>query len=610
MAAISDATPTLLIDTSRRRAIFFSAFAVLLGLCVLISFLSYLREPPLADFHGEWSALVFFCFASLTLLPVLPRRFPVSASVVLVPFTLALLLLVHFDLGIYDYPEIPITWLGYLSLAVLAILLGQGIRAAGLLDEVVGRLAWALVITGSLNAAIQVIQAIGIYEAFSPFVVPLYDGFTCRMYGNVAQANQATTLAWLGLGGVLYLQGEGRLSSRWAIPVVALLLIGSALTASRMAWLFLIFAASAVIYLRAWPAKDRRARWLTGAMLGGGFATAVWGSGLIIAGIDSACASGIARLANVQGPGILMRLEFWRQAIDAWMTSPWIGVGAYKFAPTIYMTATFDVHRPLDAYVHNSALQILAEFGLIGAGALAGAVVFWGINLIRCRRELRSADAVLIVWLGVLAIHAMLEFVLWYMHFLLIFSLALGLLVRPEWSRHSPAARWRPVLFSLAMVLVGGASAVFYDYRNLDRLHYLEDFRGAMRAAPTEEVQRVFAEADRDVRFFRLRADHLMQAGVAMTQEDLDQKIAVADRLIATQMPQGITITRRIALAVLADDLEAARWHLKRLFAMSPTSAEVYADILRSIVQNRPDEFAALGPIIDEELARRPKPRW
>jgi O-antigen ligase len=596
--------------SSDRPGFFLSAFAVLLGLSVIISFLSFLREPPLGDFHGEWSALVLFSFASLALLPALPRRFPVSASVVLVPLTLALLLLVHFFLGIYDYPEIPITWLGYLSLAVLAILLGQGIRAAGLLEEVVGRLAWALVITGSLNAASQVIQAIGIYEAFSPFVVPLYDGLNCRVYGNVAQANQATTLAWLGLGAVLYLQGEGRLSSRWAIPVIVLLLIGSALTASRMAWLFMGFTVGLMIVLRAWPAQDRRARWLIGAMLAGGFASAVLGSGPIIAGIGSDCVSGVVRLGNVEGPGILMRLEFWRQAIDVWMTSPWIGVGAYKFAPTVYMTATFDVHRPLDAYVHNSALQILAEFGLIGAGALAGVIVFWGISLIRCRRELRSADAVLILWLGVLAIHAMLEFVLWYMHFLLIFSLALGLLVRPEWSQHSHAARWRPVLFCLAMALVGGAFAVFYDYRNLDRLHYLEDFRGAMRAAPTEEVQRVFAEADRDVRFFRLRADHLMQAGVAMTQEDLDQKIAVADRLIATQMPQGITITRRIALAVLADDLDAARWHLTRLFAMSPTSAEVYADILRSFLQNRPDEFAALGPIIDEELARRPKPRW
>ena len=492
----------------------------------------------------------------------------------------------------------------------MAILLGQGIRAAGLLDQVVDRLAWTLVITGSLNAASQVIQAVGIYPAFSPFVVPLFETPACRMYGNVAQANQATTLAWLGLGAVLYLQGEGRLSSRWAIPVIVLLLIGSALTASRMAWLFMGLTVSVVMVLRAWPAKDRRARWLIGAMLAGGFTTAVLGSSLIIAGIDSSCASGVARLGNLQGPGILMRLEFWRQAIDVWMTSPWIGVGAYKFAPSVYTTATFDVHRPLDAYVHNSLLQILAEFGLIGAGALAGAIASWGIGLIRRRRELLSADAVLIVWLGVLGIHSMLEFVLWYTHFLLVFSLALGLLVRPARPQQTQAAPWRPLVFCMAMSLVLGAFAVFYDYRKLDRLHWLEDFRGAMRVAPTEEVQRRFAEADQDIRFFRLRADHLMQAGDAITKDDLDRKIAVADRLIATQMPQGITIARRVALAVLANDLEAARSHLKRLFAIAPTSAEVYAQILGSFVEQRPDEFAALGPILDEELARRPQPRW
>lgn len=602
-------TPAPMLGSPERQGLFLSSFAVLLGLCVVVSFLSFLREPPSADFHGEWSAFVLFCLAGLALLPRLPSRYPVSVSLVLVPLTLALLLLLQVFLGVYDYLEVPVTWFGYLSLAVLAIFLGQAIRAAGLVDEVVGRLAWALVITASLNAASQVIQAIGIYEAFSPYVVPLVETSACRVYGNLGQANQSATLAWLGLGAVLYLQGERRLCSRWAIPVIVLLLIGSALTASRMAWLFMGCTVGAIIFLRAWPARGSRARWLLAGMLGAGFATAVLSSAQVIAGIDGSCASGVARLANVEAPGILMRLELWRQAIDVWMTSPWIGVGAYKFAPTVYLTATFDAHRPIDAYVHNSALQILAEFGLIGAGALAVAIAFWGINLIRHRCELRSADAVLLLWLGILGIHSVLEFVLWYAHFLLVFSLSLGLLVRPEWSRLARAAPWRPALFCMAMSLFVGAAAVFYDYRQLDRLFWLEDFRAALRAAPTEDVRKILAEADQDIRFFRMRADHLMEAGDAITKHDLDRRIEAADRLIA-QMPQGVIIGKRVALAVLAEDLEAARSHLRRLFAMAPANAEDMAKMFRPFVEKRPDEFAALGPIIDEELTRLPKPRW
>ena len=306
---------------------------------------------------------------------------------------------------------------------------------------------------------------------------------------------------------------------------------------------------------------------------------------------------------------MIIRLELWRQAIDVWRSSPWIGVGAFNFLPTVYATESLDVHRPLDTYAHNVALQILAEFGIVGAGVLGAAVLLWMRRLFLCRRELNAADAVVLLWLGIIGVHAMLEFPLSYTHFLLIFCLSLGMILRPEWAQGAPRLPLRLPMLGLVLCLLACAAVLFGDYRKLDRLFWLEDQRGAFAAAPTAEVRALVTDAAADVEIFRVQADHLLGLSEPINGNDLPRKIADTDRLLA-QSPQPIVSIRRIALATLAEDPETARWHLQRLLGFFPRHADMMAATLRTFVDRRPEEFGMLGPIIDEELARRPAPRW
>ena len=586
----------------------FSAFAVALGLSVIFGFLNFLREPPSGDFHAEWAALLFFAAAAACLAPLLGRRFTVEPTLLAVPLVLAALLGVQIALGRYQYLQYPIFWFGYLALAVLALALGQGIRAAGLVPEVTQRLAWALLIAGTINSALMVVQVLRHESTFAPFVVRLVEQ-ACRPYGNVGQPNQAATLAWLGLAGALYLTGIGRLSSRWALPLIAVLLIGAALSASRMAWLFLGVTVAVILFLPAWPARDRRTRHLIAAMLVGGFLVASYGAGLALAEINPACASGLERMADRQEGGLIVRLELWRQAVDVWRTSPWIGAGAFNFLPTVYALEPTGVHRPLDTYAHSIVFQLLAEFGLVGAGVLLAVTLLWLRRLVVARRDLQEADAVLLVWLGMIAAHALLEFPLWYTYFLTVFCLSLGMLLRPEWSSGAPAAPWRWPLLALALVLLASSLFLFVDYRKLDRLYWLEDQRGAFSAAPTPEIRALVGGAAADITLFRVQADHLLGLSEPINREDLPRKIADTERLLAVS-PQPIVSIRRIALAVLDDDPATARLHLRRIFMFFPRHAEMMAGTLRRFVEHRPDECAALGPILDEELASRPPPRW
>jgi hypothetical protein len=344
-------------------------------------------------------------------------------------------------------------------------------------------------------------------------------------------------------------------------------------------------------------------------MLVAGFAMASFGAGAVLAAVDGTCVSGAARLAVANETGTAIRLDLWRQAMEVWWTSPLIGVGAFNFLPTVYRIETLDIHRPLDMYTHNTALQILAEFGVVGAVGVAAVVAHWILKLVKVRRELIAADAVFLLWLGVIGTHAMLEFPLHYTYFLLLFGLTLGLLMRPSPSSTSRVRSTRLPLTVLSLLLLGGSIFAYLDYLKFDRLFWLEDQRKAYSAMPTAEVRAIIEDAGKDVWLFRSRADHVMALGDPMTKDNLQVKLATADRLLA-HSPHPVLMARRVVLAILDNDQESARWHLNRLFGFFPGAAEEIEEQLRRFIANRPEELAALEPILDEALTRRPQARW
>jgi len=189
------------------------------------------------------------------------------------------------------------------------------------------------------------------------------------------------------------------------------------------------------------------------------------------------------------------------------------------------------------------------------------------------------------------------------------FCLGLGTLLRAEWSSRSIAAPWRWPMLALASALLASAVFVFVDYREFYRLYWREDQRSACSDAPTPEIRALVGGAAADIGLFRVHADHLLGLSEPVDKEDLPRKIADTERPLAVS-PQPAVSVRRIALAILDDDPEAARLHLRRIFMYFSSHAEMMADALRRFADHRPDEFAALGKILDEELARQPQPRW
>lgn len=584
------------------------ALGVTLGLLFIVPFLVYFRPPPIGDFHTEWLATVLFASVICAALPALKRPFPVMAGLFVMPITLAAVIGIHLLLGRYLYLYDWGLWLAYLGLFGTSMILGQGLQSAGLSAEIVNRLAWAIVLTALAQLFTQLAQVFRMEDTLRPFIVHLMDRSVCRIHGNIGQANQATTMAWFGVAGALYLMQTRRLQQVLGFLVIAMLLLSSALTASRMAWLFSGIVGLAILGYKTDGQRSVRQRLSYVLALLIGFAIADGIAVNLIRLLNPACESGLERIAEETGT-LSIRWELWRQALLVWHHFPWFGSGAGGFMGWVYKLEIPGINEPLDSYAHNSLLQLLAEFGLVGASAAIGFLSWAAIRLYRARFKIDSHRLLPLVWVAILLAYSMLEFPLWYTHFLIFFGLNVGLLMNPAWGGTLLRIRPIPILGLAATLIIAGAAFAAYEYKKVERAYFLISDAMDLGVIGSKDLNQSLDQISREERLYRLHLEYALNSRVRVTKDHLEEKLATNARLI-DRIPTVGPVTQEILLRTLSGDLESARRHLRRMLQFSPPGVDAGLADLRRFVKERPNEFGALGPVIDEEVQRAPKHRW
>jgi hypothetical protein len=203
----------------------------------------------------------------------------------------------------------------------------------------------------------------------------------------------------------------------------------------------------------------------------------------------------------------------------------------------------------------------------------------------------------------------MLEFPLWYMHFLIFFGLSVGLLMNPAWGRATVTVRPIPVLGLAAGLIVIGASFAAYEYKKAERAYHLVMDAMALNALGDKELNRTLDQISSEAHLYRLHLEYALNVRVPITRDDLDKKLADNARLL-NRIPAVAPVVHQILLLTLSGDLAGARSHLRRMLQFSPTGLDDAVADLRRFVRERPTDFGMLGPVIDEEVERAPKPRW
>lgn len=364
---------------------------------------------------------------------------------------------------------------GALGALLVAACIGAGIRQRDR-DETLRAWAIGLVAAGCASAAMGLVQYFGAAEWFGGLVVVPAEALGMA-YGNLRQRNQLASLLCLALVAGLWLHGKASRSVRGGLVAAALLLIaGLAATTSRTGLLQLVGIVVGAAWL-AWQERRATSRgprswlphplWILGA--GPFYAFAAW----LLPRLASGNVEGmVSRLREGAPPGH-GRLVLWQNVLELIAEHPWRGWGwgELSYAHYSHLYAGERFVEILDN-AHNLPLHLAVTLGIPAAVAICGGFLWM---VLRARPWAERDPARIMVWglLGVIVLHSLLEYPLWYAPFQLVFGLCLGFLwpgrpvtiSKPNWP-------FAPVVAALvATISIAFLAGVAWDYTRVSQIY-------------------------------------------------------------------------------------------------------------------------------------------
>ncbi|AKJ26788.1 PglL family O-oligosaccharyltransferase [Caldimonas brevitalea] len=354
-----------------------------------------------------------------------------------------------------------------LAVSALALTVAAASSARRCPDVLMTSIAAAVLAAGVTGALI------GLLQYLAPTLAPPWliatPATAGRAVGNLRQPNQLATVLSLALCALAWL-GQGR---RWPLTALlslqAVLVLGLVLTGSRMGLLMLVM-------LAAWGLVDRRLPWPVRITLMATLPAAVFWTAAVWAWghLGGVVYFGEARLSS--GSDISSsRFAIWSNTLALIRDNPWTGVGWGNFNFAWTLTAFPDRPIAFFDHTHNLVLQLAVELGLPATAAL---VVLFGWLVWRARRGLvhphpqhALSSTTAAAMLGLVLVHSLLEYPLWYPYFLLPTALLLGVYLGAGGPRHEeldgqPHDRGvkAPLFRMVAAMMVAGAAYAAWSY--------------------------------------------------------------------------------------------------------------------------------------------------
>ncbi len=337
---------------------------------------------------------------------------------------------------------------------------------------------WAWLGAGLLNLLVAGVQVFAPGLADGHWIaVPNSPG---RAMGNLRQPNHLSSLlmwASVAVVGLLLLR---RLALAWAAVLLAALVGGVVLTASRTGGLSVGLLALWALLDRRLPKPVRLLLLCTPLM----YALAWWGMAQWAA-VSQSAFGGEQRLAETDISG--SRFGIWSNTWQLIMQQPWGGVGFGNF--NLAWTLTPFPGRPVAFFdhSHNLPLQLAAELGLplatlVLALMLWGLVRAWQAAARHANHDHGSAQRCALVMVLMIGLHSLLEYPLWYAYFLLPAGWAFGYALagagptQQAGKASTASARVQTTKFRWALpaagaLLVLGAVAAVADFRQVTRIY-------------------------------------------------------------------------------------------------------------------------------------------
>lgn len=410
---------------------------------------------PWTAFQSQWLAAFALMPWALGLMQraASAPRLPLPALAALAG-ALALAPALQWVLGLLPFASDALLAALYLLALALTIVAG----AAPLPDQRAQFLRWllgALMVASAVSVALALVQWLQLGSFV--FIADLRPGG--RPYANLAQPNHLATLLGLGVVGVLYLYQTAMLGGAAASALLAWFGLGLVMTQSRTGWLSMaLLALWCLTHGRRWAPRVRPAAVMVAAAL---FAMAIVGW----RPLNEWLLLSTAPLQERLTPGT--RWLHWRALWQAAWLEPWTGYGWQQV--TVAQQRTALDFRPSGEMIqnsHNLLLDLLLWNGVALGALVALCLVVWFVRRVRGVRDVD--DFVLVAAVGVIGVHALLEYPLDYTYFLLPVGLLIGLLNGPTPLRLARGL-FVTVLAALGVMLVWiGAEYLRVEQANRD----------------------------------------------------------------------------------------------------------------------------------------------
>jgi O-antigen ligase len=440
----------------------------LTALCLMLiaPFLNAHHLNPIPTFFQEWLAATLGLLAASLLL----RRELIASlavpEIALLPLGFVALLLVQFAGGYVTFPSQALLFALYLLWALLMLMLAHSLRQQLGLEKLTTILAFALLSGAILSLALLVLQPTNSLLGLGPLLQK------AGLRGPLGQPNHLADYLWLGLASAVYLHVQGKLSRVSFMLIAFTLLAGASLTHSRSVTLY----AAGFSLLSGWAAW----RWRQ-ALLRQTFHISLWllGGTVLLEYLFNHFVFGSSLAASLSGERFFAalsttstRLQLWRTGLAIFAEHPWLGAGVGQFSWNAYAlvgTQPDGTFIGRGEHAHNLFIHLLAEFGIVAPLLVLGLGIRWWLAFVRTTWS--SAHVWIAAILLILGVHSQLEYPLWYVFFLGIVALALGMGSGDSstWLRPQITRLGRMLLASILLFGGGTLFHLFKDYRTLEQ---------------------------------------------------------------------------------------------------------------------------------------------
>ncbi len=371
---------------------------------------------PWASFHAEaWSA---FLLLLMVLSIALKRQRPIGLSwPSLGLLATGAIVWLQFAAGQIWFSGQAWLTFGFLSFGALAC-----IGAAALERDRPNQAGDALFAAVALAAFLSIGLQLDQWLHTELFDIWSMGGDGSRPYANIGQPNLLSTFLVWGLLSLIWAGERGTIGSITACFGAAILLFGVALTQSRTGWLCLLFV---YVVIFAWRRQWRWRRLPHAAtLLGLLFVTCVVGLRDLSQWMQVGAPPQLdGRLALASD----LRLSAWKLFFQSSLEHPWIGYGFgnIHLAQIEAPPESIPVYQPFGE-AHNLLLDLILSLGWPLGLVCFGALLYWLWR--RALNVANSLDVVLLLFLGVVGIHSLLELPLHHAHYFLPACMVIGIL--------------------------------------------------------------------------------------------------------------------------------------------------------------------------------------